>query len=330
MSVAKNIYYRIISLWIISECILGGIIHGIKIPISGLIVGSFSVICICLIAKYSKEKNNIITGAILVSIFKFSLSPHSPFTAYVALYFQAILGEFIFRKANVSSFRIYLFSIVCLLESGVQRIIIMTIVYGKNFWLVIDETFKKIFDHDLFITYSNLLIAVYIIIHIAVSVLIGYFIKSFFNNFNKWKKEFLEIEFNLNNLNSGKQKVNKKKSFINLYSITWGALLLIYIISYLTNLFNSLFTNILFQILIRSVFILLTWILIIFPILQYFFRKWISNKKEKFANQLNLINTLLPLTQQIIKCSWFYTKDLKGYARYKMFLKISLVKCLST
>jgi hypothetical protein len=46
----KLIYYRLIALWVLCEAMLGGIIHGFKIPVSGLIVGSFAVVCNCLIA----------------------------------------------------------------------------------------------------------------------------------------------------------------------------------------------------------------------------------------------------------------------------------------
>jgi len=48
----KLIYYRLIALWVLCEAMPGGIIHGFKIPVSGLIVGSCAVICICLIACY--------------------------------------------------------------------------------------------------------------------------------------------------------------------------------------------------------------------------------------------------------------------------------------
>ena len=46
----QQVYYRIIALWVLCEVMLGGIIHVLHIPVSGLIVGSAAVIFICLIA----------------------------------------------------------------------------------------------------------------------------------------------------------------------------------------------------------------------------------------------------------------------------------------
>ena len=48
----QQLYYRLIALWVVCEALLGGIIHGFKLPVSGLIVGSSAVVCICLIAHY--------------------------------------------------------------------------------------------------------------------------------------------------------------------------------------------------------------------------------------------------------------------------------------
>ena len=42
MVLDKQVYYRLIALWIFCEAVLGGIIHGLKLPVSGLIVGSCS------------------------------------------------------------------------------------------------------------------------------------------------------------------------------------------------------------------------------------------------------------------------------------------------
>ena len=53
------IYYRLIALWFLCEAIMGGIIHAAKIPVSGLIVGSCVVVCICLIAFYNPAKGAI-------------------------------------------------------------------------------------------------------------------------------------------------------------------------------------------------------------------------------------------------------------------------------
>src|SRR6476661_2396295 len=91
-----QLYQRLIALWVICEALLGGIIHGFRIPISGLVVGSSAVICICLIAYHVPARGAILKATLIVAIFKMMLSPHSPLPAYFAVFFQGLLGELIF------------------------------------------------------------------------------------------------------------------------------------------------------------------------------------------------------------------------------------------
>lgn len=328
MSELKNKYYRIICLWILSECILGGIIHGLKIPISGLIVGSLSVICICLIGQYAKEKNNIIYGALLVAIFKFILSPQSPITAYIALFFQGLLGELLFRKNKISNFKIYLFSIICLLESGIQRIIIMTVVYGKSLWIVINETLEKFFTNTQFKSYSELFIFIYLCIHLIVGIGIGVLIIRLVKNLSAWRNLYEELNFSNSTKTMLHNKAIRKKSFLNIYLIIWLILLALFIVSKYSNFFTELKSKIILNILFRSVFIIFTWIVLASPLLKYFLHKWLSKQKEKNKSDFEIIQYMLPITQQIVVKTWTYTNSLKGIRRIKLFIKIVLVKCL--
>ncbi|MCX7875007.1 MAG: hypothetical protein N2321_02445, partial [Melioribacteraceae bacterium] len=48
---------KLTTLWAFTESTLGGILHALRIPFTGLFVGSASVFFISLIAQYSKNKN---------------------------------------------------------------------------------------------------------------------------------------------------------------------------------------------------------------------------------------------------------------------------------
>ena len=91
-----------ITLQALYKAMVGGIIHGLKIPVSGLIVSSCSVICICLIARYVIVRGASIKATVIVTIFKMVLSPQAPPPGYIA-------------------------------ESGLQQIMILTIVHGQAF-----------------------------------------------------------------------------------------------------------------------------------------------------------------------------------------------------
>src|SRR5688572_3435954 len=133
------IYYRLIALWVLCEAMLGGIIHGFRIPVSGLVVGSAAVICICLIAWYAPSKGAILKATVIVAVFKMMLSPHSPPPAYIAVFFQGLLGEMIFSKRRFYKAGCMILAILALIESGLQRIIVLTIVYGNDFWKAVND-----------------------------------------------------------------------------------------------------------------------------------------------------------------------------------------------
>src|SRR5436190_3357420 len=94
----RQTYYRLIALWVVCEAMLGGIIHGLKLPVSGLIVGSAAVICISMISYYNPKRGSILKATIIVAIFKMMLSPQSPFPAYIAVFFQGLIAELIFMN----------------------------------------------------------------------------------------------------------------------------------------------------------------------------------------------------------------------------------------
>ena len=62
----QHTYYRLVALWVLCEAMLGGIIHGFKIPVSGLVVGSCAIACISLIAWYAPAKGAILKATLIV------------------------------------------------------------------------------------------------------------------------------------------------------------------------------------------------------------------------------------------------------------------------
>src|SRR5262245_11283230 len=97
-TIQSLVYYRLIAIWVVCEAMLGGIIHALKLPISGLVVGSCAITIVCLIAWYAPARGAILKATVIVAIFKMMLSPQAPLPAYFAVFFQGLMGEVIFRK----------------------------------------------------------------------------------------------------------------------------------------------------------------------------------------------------------------------------------------
>ena len=151
---------------------LGGIIHGFKIPVSGLVVGSCAVICICLIAWYVPARGAIIKATLIVAIFKMMLSPQAPPPAYIAVFFQGLMGELLLRNKKYYRAACLSLAILALLESAMQRILVLTIIYGNDLWKVIND-FIYSFGGQPGTDYSFFLISWYILVHLIAGVLVG-------------------------------------------------------------------------------------------------------------------------------------------------------------
>ena len=81
---------RITALWALSEAALGGVLHALHFPLTGLLINSASVIYIVLIAFYSRQAGAILRATMVVLIVKGIVSPHTPLTAYLAVFVQGV------------------------------------------------------------------------------------------------------------------------------------------------------------------------------------------------------------------------------------------------
>lgn len=320
------VYFRLVALWVICESVLGGIIHGFKLPISGLIVGSSALICICLIAYYVPIKGAIIKATIIVAIFKMMLSPQAPPTAYVAVFFQGLLGELLFLHRKRYAASCIALCVLGLLESSCQRIIIMTFVYGKDFWKVVNEFANTLIKSNA-VNYSLYAIGFYILLHIATGFAVGIYAAGFPKKMAVWKqnKNYWLTEHESSNTPSN--DIEKKKKRKTGLFIIWVGLLAYYVYSTFTKSVPSLSHSIL-QIIIRSAIILLTWHFVISPLLLKWMKNMLTQQQGKLAKDIQMVVQLLPSTKNVLTQSWLLSSSKKGISRMKLFCKIVLVNTL--
>ena len=104
ISVQNQLYYRLIALWVISEAVAGGIVHGFHVPFGGMIVSGFAVVCICLIGYYSKTGERS--------------------TAYFAVFFQGLMGQILFSNLKYYRLSCMILGFLALVESAMQRVLV--------------------------------------------------------------------------------------------------------------------------------------------------------------------------------------------------------------
>ncbi|MBC8046162.1 MAG: hypothetical protein H7Y00_05155, partial [Fimbriimonadaceae bacterium] len=339
----KQIYYRLIALWAVCEGVLGGIIHGFNLPISGIIVGGSAVIIISLIGFYIPQKGAILKATILVCIFKMMLSPHSPLPAYVAVFFQGITGEFFFLllpsllKVNpVKLFKVscILFATLALVESGVQRIITLTLIYGKDFWVAVDAFMSGITGEDTITRYSYYIAGGYVLLHFIAGIIIGWVAGRIPERIMEWKKDFQFILFSGEQENIHDRVVGEDTNHgqYRKWKASFFIIWIILIVLFLQSAFNigkPLVTEgTILNIIVRSVLILFTWYFLLSPLLIYFLKKMLTKQQGKSQSTVNEILLLIPSTQNLVKKSWQLSTDRKGLKRLNKFMKIVLVNAL--
>ncbi len=328
----RGIYYRLIALWVLCEAMLGGIIHGLKIPVSGLFVGSSAVICICLIAWYVPQKGAIIKATIIVAIFKMMLSPQAPPPAYIAVFFQGVCGELLFfRNRKFYKLSCILLAVVSLLESGLQRLLVLTIVYGNDLWKVINDFINGLTKQKVSTNYSLLIGSAYVLLHLLTGLLVGLWASVLPKRIENWSRQKeLRIEISEDELTTIPSTAKKRKRLKAGLFIVWILLIGLYAQSYFNIGKPLLPSPIALKIVVRSIIIVLSWIFLIGPLLKLLLHRWLQKERSRLQQEIKEVLQLLPATQQLIAQSWKRSANFKGWIRIKTVIKIVLTNALNT
>lgn len=319
------IYYRLIALWVLNEAMIGGIIHGLHLPVSGLLVGGGAVVCISLIAWYVPRKGAILKATIIVAIFKMMLSPHAPLPAYFAVFFQGLLGELLFHRRRFFRLACIALGMLALLESGLQRILVLTIIYGNGLWQVVNDFFNRLTGQTELTDYSFFIIVCYVLFHAFVGTLIGIWagaIPMRVKLMGSLRQEYLVKPASSGGLMTEKQR--RKKRGKTILFICWLVLVILWAQSEFKIGSPWLPASLPLHILIRSFIIVLAWVFLVGPLLTGMLNKWLQKKQSHSAGDVKAVLDLLPQTQNLLIRAWQLSAEKKSLARIKLWARIVL------
>ncbi len=330
---------RIIAIWGFSEAALGGILHALKIPLTGMFVGSAAVIFITLLAHYSQKKTVILNATITVIVIKAIISPHTPLAAYFAVGLQGLLGYLFFSIIKIKKIAAGLLGFFALLFSALQKFILLTIIFGNTLWESIDDFVNyillqlKIDIYGYTISFSIILISIYSLVHVAAGI---YFASKAAALPHKLReKSYLLTEAFRNYLTEdlfARKELHKKKRWWKKKS---GIVLIVFFISLmiLTYFEPGFEKNRSYEILImllRSIVVTFVWFVIISPFLISRFNKFIEKNKFERASEINRVTSLFPEFKKIINYTWKSSADCKRFKRLRKFLSDSIILLLIT
>jgi hypothetical protein len=322
--------WKITALWAFSEAALGGILHAFKVPMRGIFIGGSAAILISLIAYFSDRKGTVLKSTLLVILIKGIVSPHTPLTAYFAVFLQGFLGEVLFFRKRFFKISALLMGILTLLFSSMQKIFILTLVFGNTLWESIDQFASFVInkfivqENAVDFRFSFLLVGLYLGLHVFVGILVGLFAgKLPFWIGDVIQDDKLEIT-SFNNLKSELVKKNKGK-----HKRWWQRLSGIIFISFvvimvaLSYLYPELGANKAAEIIImilRAMLIMIIWYSLLGPLALKYLRKFLKKKENLYASEISKIIDSFPHLRSLVSYCWKISSHEKGYRRIKSFL----------
>lgn len=323
---------KITAIWAFSESAFGGILHALNVPFRGLFISAAAVLFITLIILFSKNSKEIFKSTIIVILIKALVSPHTPLTAYLAVSIQGLLGYLLFINKNFYRLSAMLLGILTLLFSAVQKLVVLTVLFGNTLWksinIFIKQLSKEFFSIGLSsdINYGHILIWAYITIHIAAGVFVGFYAGLLPKKLSYYTQQISKTNFD--ELNIGIPQKDKKKKKKNWFQRPTGIIFLIISIllllfSYLSPANSGIASWEIAIMLIRSVLLTVLWYALLAPIVKRLFQKYLSKKKSIYAQEIDEIMNLFPHFRNIVSYCWKNSSDKKGFKRIHYFISTS-------
>ncbi|WP_452227495.1 hypothetical protein [Lacinutrix cladophorae] len=324
----KSILDKLTALWALNESGLGGFLHVFNSPFTGLIVGGIAILLISLLAFYAENKwQAILKALVIVLIIKMAVSPYSPFTAYISVSFQAVFGAFLFSNFSWKGVTLVVLGMVTFLQSALQKLLKLTIIYGTDFWEAINIYGIWIQEKINFITETtttSLLISIYLLVYGVGGLLAGLFIKSMIGIISAKKEMPFYLASTGFTSEEKKSKRRIKAKVIWIWSIT-----IVIIVFAFTSFGGALFGwQKAIYIIARSFLFLMLWYLVLGPFVLKLIRKYLTKKESKYQEDITNAMDLFPYFRQIISITWKETSHLKGYTRFQYFIANSISNCI--
>lgn len=324
----KSVLDKLTALWALNESGLGGFMHVFNTPFTGLIVGGISILMISLIAFYAENKwQSILKSLVVVLIIKMAVSPYSPVGAYAAVAFQGLIGAVLFSIFSWRGLTLIALGVLTFLESALQKLLILTIIYGTELWEAID-IYGNWVQNKIHLVLENstssLLITIYLTIYALSGILAGLFIRSIIQILADKKQTdfyFKDIDPAVLKKSSAK-RIKKKVLWI------WLGIMTIMVIGFYVFGDGVLGWQKAVYIMLRSLIILILWYGLLGPLILRTIQIYLKKKKSKYQEEVSNAMDLLPYFTPIIRYTWRDTKHLKGYKRFKYFVANSISNCI--
>jgi hypothetical protein len=318
---------RLTALWAFSESGLGGVLHALQIPFTGLLVGGFAIILITLIAHLSNNSyGELLKSLAVVLLVKAAVSPHTPLPAYLAVSFQAFLGYGLFRVFGVRVYSVMVLSVLAMFESALQKLVVLTVFFGSSFWRAVNELVLAV-SKQLWrpvATGSRWLIATYLAIYVLGGVLVGLTALRMVRDLSVRDEAFsgpLPTP-----VVSGTRSRRSTGARIRILLTVCFLLSLILFLTAADRKEGFLATA---RAVTWTVSAILLWFLLLAPLVTKFIRKKLHKREGRYRDEVGAVIAFLPVLRQLAVLAWRASRRTPGWRRVADFLTLLITWSLT-
>jgi hypothetical protein len=312
---------RLTALWALNEAGMGGLIHAIKVPFTGGVVGGIAVILISTIGFFAERKAEaILRATMVVLLIKAAVSPHTPIPAYLAVLFQGALGALLFgllpswpRTAAV------VLGVLAFWQGAVQKLVVMTLIYGMPLWESVDALGRHLLgDAATRLSPTQWFLLIYAGYYTLVGLLTAWFAAAL-------PDEILRAV--LQHPPSAPQPVTAPPMSLPVRSKPWwrrlpvkaglAALALSASLFFLSPAGSGVQHGL--KLLIRATVAIALWMLVARPLANRALRWFQRREASRYAEDISRTMNLLPLLRTAAALSWERARHLSGLRRWKRF-----------
>ncbi len=293
--------------------------HALQIPFTGLLVGGMAVIMISMIAEISEHNyKQILKSALIVLIVKAMVSPHTPFPAYIAVSFQALLGYCLFSLMKVNFISIVLLSTIAMLESAIQKLLILTLFFGESLWKAADGMIALLAKQFGFtaLNGSYWIVAIYLAMYTAGGFLIAWLAMRTIKNFYADKSVLDSAEV-------AKIPAIRKAVKQNRFKKLWvliGLMILVSVILYFFASGSNQGWLAVAKTISWTLSAILIWYMIIGPLFTKIIQKFLQKKQSRYSEEVLQTLSFIPVLRQLTTMAWQQSRSAKGFKRWPLFV----------
>jgi hypothetical protein len=319
-TLGANVFIRITTLWAVFESFLGGLLHALHYPFTGLVLGFLASVCLTTLAINGYQRGQLIKSTLVVIAVKFMCAPHTPPMAYLAVFMQGAFAEAIFYSRLFVRVAAFSLPVFCIVYSGMQKLLVLTIFLGNNFWLSLNQFMVQIakkFNYSQTSSYVYYVVVGYLGVHVTAGLVAGYFNIKLVHSFNKRSTLITPLPTAGKNgfIATTPKKSNKKK-----YIIVVGTILLLLAVQFLPALKNVLPKNAIILLLIRVFLVFIIWQFILLQVVQKLLQRWFRYFNKKNNGTIQQVIQLMPSFKQVLQQLWQQSAGRSYFTRLKFFI----------